>query len=272
MPVPLISNKARRAKAALRNPGMGGGASYIAGDPTVETLASFNPPQRAADAEVLGARDKITSRARDLARNNGWAAGGIAKEVDAVIGANFRPILKPDWKALGLDPEWAAEFKAQIEARWRAYAEDPRKMADVTRAQTVPQMFGTAYRTYLTEGEALALVAWRRRRATHTTLRIVDPDLLCNPGDTSDTPYLRGGIGLSKHGAAVRYYFRQGHRNQGWSDARDYTWKAVARERRTGRPQVLHFFDKLRDGQTRGVSRLAPIIEKLRMEDHYSRV
>ncbi|MCD1621251.1 phage portal protein, partial [Salipiger manganoxidans] len=50
------------------------------------------------------------------------------------------------------------------------------------------------------------------------------------------------------------------------------TWKRIGREGQNGRPQVIHFFDKLRDGQTRGVSRLAPIVERLRMEDHYSRV
>ena len=66
--------------------------------------------------------DHVLVRARDLGRNNGWAAGAISKEVDGVIGANFRPLLKPDWRALGLDPAWAQEFKEQAEARWRLHA------------------------------------------------------------------------------------------------------------------------------------------------------
>jgi lambda family phage portal protein len=192
--------------------------------------------------------------------------------VDSVIGANFRPFCKPDWKALGLSPEWAKDFKQQIEAKWRAYAEDPRKLADATRSQTVSQMFGMAYRTYLIEGECLGIVGWKPQQLNKTTLRIVDPDLLCNPNNGPDSNRQRGGISLTRDGAAYRYHFRQGHQNSAWSDAGDFRWKSIARERKTGRPQVLHFFDKLRDGQTRGVSRLAPIVEKLKMEDQYSRV
>lgn len=253
---------------------LGGNSAYAAASNSSETMAAFQPPQSSVDAEVLGSRDKITARARDLVRNNGWAAGAIAKEVDAVIGASFRPIMKPDWKALGLDEEWAKEFKTKVESRWRAYAEDPLKLADVTRCQTVPQMFALAYRTYLIEGEAIAIVNWKRHRATKTTLRIVDPDLLCNRDELPDSRTQRGGVRLNKDGVAVGYDFRQGHKNDGisLSDGSEYTWKLLPREKRSGRPVVLHFFDKTRDGQTRGMSRLAPIIEKLKQEDHYSKV
>ncbi|PWE32771.1 phage portal protein [Maritimibacter sp. 55A14] len=249
-----------------------GGTPYQAGSSTGETMLNFHPPFRPSDGEVLPDRDKIVARARDLTRNNGWAAGGVAKEVDSVIGANFRPLMKPDWKALGLDSAWAAEFKLAVEARWRSYADDPRKLADITRSQTVSQMFGMAYRNYLMEGDAVGLVAWKENRPTHTCLRIVDPDLLSNPGDQPDGEKLRGGVEKDADGAARAYHFRQAHKAAIYASAASFTWKRVMRERAWGRPNVLHFFDKTRDGQSRGVSRLAPVIEKLRMEDHYARV
>lgn len=46
----------------------------------------------------------------------------------------------------------------------------------------------------------------------------------------------------------------------------------MARETAWGRPVVVHFFDKARDGQTRGVSRLAAIAEQMKMGDKYGRV
>ena len=261
-----------KAGASSRDVGFSGTAPYVAGDGSIDTMQGFQPSTMAPDSEIGPARNKITARARDLVRNNGWAAGAVSKEVDSIIGGNFRPFCKPDWRALGLDAEWAKEFKDSVEARWRSYADDPRKLADVTRSQTVSQMFGTAYRTYLIEGDALGVVNWRKRLQTKTTLRLVDPDLLANPNNGSDSQHLRGGIDLTRDGAAWAYHFRQGHENSQWSGMQGLTWKRIRRDGRMGRPQVIHFFDKLRDGQTRGVSRMAPIVERLRMEDHYSKV
>ncbi|WP_146592213.1 phage portal protein [Puniceibacterium confluentis] len=269
--VPIISRRARAG--GLRDAGFNGSTPYAAADPGIDTLAGYLPQNRAADAEVLPGRDRVTARARDLVRNNGWAAGGVSKEVDSVIGSNFRPLLKPDWRALGLTAGWAREFKEVVEARWRLYADDPRRFGDTTRSQTLPQMFGLAYRTYIIEGEALGLVNWRPHRPTRTTLRLVDPDLLSNPDDGADEARLRGGIEISRDGASRAFHFRQGHRDTSWPDiTASFTWKRIAREGRNGRPQVIHFFDKVRDGQTRGISRMAPIVEKLKMEDHYSKV
>lgn len=273
---PQITNirlKTPQATASgMRDTSFRGSAPYVAGDRGIDTLSSFQPSTMSADAEIGPARRTINARTRDLTRNNGYAAGAVGKEVDAIIGGNFRPFLKPDWRALGLDKEWAKDFKEIVTAEWRAYAEDPRKYADVTRSQTVSQMFGTAYRGYLIEGEAIGLNNWRRNRPTKTCLRLVDPDLLSNPNDMPDDQYLRGGISLSRDGVATAYSFRQAHQSDTWAGVDGMKWKTIRRETSWGRPNVIHFFDKLRDGQTRGVSRLAPIVEKLRMEDHYSKV
>ena len=255
-----------KAQAAL------GDQPYAAAGSANEAMVNFHPPHRAADGEALAGRDKLVARARDLVRNNGWAAGGVAKEVDSVIGASFRPLSKPDWKALGLGADWAAAFKEEVEARWRAWAEDPRNPADATRVQSVPQMLGLAYRTYLTEGEAFGVVGWKRARPVHTVLRILDPDLVSNPEGRADEALLRGGVALDADGGARGYWIREAHPRAQWSGAGAHRWKFLAREKPWGRPVVLHFFDRNRDGQSRGVSRLAPVIEKLKMEDHYSRV
>jgi lambda family phage portal protein len=79
-------------------------------------------------------------------------------------------------------------------------------------------------------------------------------------------------VEIDANGAAIAYHFRQGHPGDAFTRPDALRWVRVRREQAWGRPVVLHHFDKMRDGQTRGVSRLAPIIEKLRMEDHYGRV
>ena len=219
--------------ASARDVGFNGTAPYVAGDSSIDTMQGFQPSSMAPDSEIGPARNRITARARDLVRNNGWAAGAVAKEVDSIIGGNFRPFCKPDWRALGLDAEWAKQFKDIVEARWRTYADDPRKLADITRSQTVSQMFGTAYRTYLIEGDALGVVNWRKRLQTKTTLRLIDPDLLANPDNGSDSQHQRGGIDLTRDGAAAAYHFRQGHQNAQWSGMQGLTWKRIAARQST---------------------------------------
>ncbi len=265
--VPKIKRGAGGAKALVT-----GAGAYDAGSTSSEAMIGWNPTYRSADGEGNPDRRNIVNRARSLTRNNGWAAGAVNKEVDAVIGSNFRPLSKPDWKALGLTEEWATEFKAIVEARWRQFADDPRCFGDVTRQQSISQLFGLAYRNYMLEGDALGVLQWRSDRPTATCLRVMDPDLLSNPNQLMDDEHMRGGIELDDDGVAVFYNFQQGHEGDVWASQGVFQWERVSREQSWGRPLVLHFFDKHRDGQTRGVSRLAPIIEKLKMEEHYAKV
>jgi lambda family phage portal protein len=251
---------------------LNGSSPYLAADTNADAMVHFNPPLGPADRETSQGRDRMVGRQRHLVRNNGWAAGAVSKELNGVVGSNFHPLAKPDWAALGLSAEWAAEFKEQCEARWRTHANDPRHLADVTRSQTVPQMFGMGYRSYLVDGEAIGVHSWLTSRSTHSCLRVMDTDLLSTPDGKTEGASLKSGVRIGRLGAARGYYFRQGHPRSTDGDPNNYRWKYLAREKPWGRPIVTHFFDKLRDGQVRGVSRLAPIVEKLKMEDHYARV
>lgn len=256
----------------VANGGLVPGTAYDAGDVLRQEIAGWRPRLEPADGELSQERDDIRARSRDLIRNNGWAAGAVVKEVDAVLGANFRPASKPDWRALGISAEDAQVLGRDIEAAWRNYANDPRCLADASRTMTMGGLFGLAYRHYLGDGDALAVLHWEEARPWSTVVRVIDPDLLTNPSDMFDTERLRGGVEINAHGAAVAYHFRQGHPLAPWVTIDAYRWERVARETEWGRPQVVHFFDKHRDGQTRGISRLTPIAEKLKMEDKYSRV
>jgi len=272
MAIPSVIDGAyrqRRARAMAN--GRWDDHAHVAAGQSGDGMMNFNPPSRPADAEVLRDREKIAARSRAMTRNNGWAAGAVEKEVESVVGAQFRPTPKPDFRALGLDAAWAADFKRQVQSDWRAWAEDPLNMADLSRTQSVGQMLGGAYRSYVVDGDALAQIAWRPDRARGTCLRLIDPDLLSNPMDMPDEEYLRGGIELDQDGAAVAYHFRQAHRATLWPGTKAMEWMSLPREEVWGRPIILHHFDKKRDGQTRGVSRLAPIIEALQMEDQYGR-
>lgn len=249
--------------------------SYEASDPISQELGMWHPAMTSADSEWLRERNTVTARIHDLVRNNGWASGALRRELDAVIGASLRLSYKPDYRALGLDPEWAEEFGEKVEGRWRIFANDPDRFADATRHDSVPGLFGLGYRHYAMDGEACAALLWLPNRGQwRTTMQMVDPDRLSNPNNMFDTDRLRGGIALDEYGAAVGYHIRKRHPGDYASmiSPEAYEWEYIPRETDWGRPMFVHFFQRERTGQTRGISRIASVIEALYMDHKLGRV
>jgi lambda family phage portal protein len=253
---------------------LSGADAYDAADVMGQELGGWLPQREHPDSEIGSARDAVTARARDLVRNNGFAAGGVQRETDAVIGAQFRPAAKPDWRALGIDRALATEIGEQMDAAWRTWADDPLHGADVTRTQDWGGLAGLAYRTELIDGDALAVVHWRDDSPGpfRTCLRVLDPDLLSNPQMRPDSPRQRGGIEFDAWGAPVAYHFRRQHELAMWGWGTSQVWDRWERSHPWGRPQIVHCFERHRDGQTRGISRLAPVLDALKMQDKHARV
>ena len=87
--------------------------------------------------------DRIVARTRDLVRNDGWAAGAVTRILDSAIGADLRPIPKPDFKMLqqisgikAFDHEWAKEFSRAVMSSWDTLGERSDCYCDSTRNQT----------------------------------------------------------------------------------------------------------------------------------------
>lgn len=259
----------------LRRASAGPVTAYQAADPMSQELAGWNPPLGSADGDLLHDRSEIVARIRDLARNNGWANGAVRREIDTVIGAGLRLSSKPDYRALGMSAGWAAEWADAVEGQFRLWADDPGRWCDATRHYTLGGLLGMAYRHYVVDGDALAVLQWRPRLGGFaTTIRVVDPDRLSNPHDGMDTDTLRGGVEFDDWDAACAYHIRARHPGD-WYSGRGsdaYVWDRHERETPWGRPLVVHHFDKERDEQSRGVGRLTPVLARLKMLDKYDQV
>lgn len=255
-----------------------GRVPYDAADSFSDQMANWQPALWSADNEINIYRDRIVSRMRDLARNDGWASGTITRVLDNAIGANYRPIFKPDYRMLRLitgnkafDATWADEYGKVIEAHWRSWANDPGRYCDVERKQTVSQMLRLGFRHKLLDGDALLVLQYRTDRLGPgrgqyaTTLQIVDPDRLSNPQQNFDMPNVRGGVEIDADGAPVAYHIREAHIGDWWSGAKTMTWQRIPRETSWGRPIVIHDFDMERGAQHRGMGILAPIVQRLKM-------
>lgn len=252
---------------------------YDAADQTGDHMADWNPFLGSPDGDLNMYRDRIVSRVRDLVRNDGWASGAVTRILDNAIGANFRPIFKPDFLALAahtgnkaFDHVWADEFGQALEAAWRTWANDVGRYCDSQRNLTVSQIMRLGFRHKIVDGDALAMLHWLPERVGAgraryaTTIQVIDPDRLSNPQLVFDADNMRGGVEIDAYGAAVAYHIRRAHQGDYFSAAKAVTWERIERETSWGRPIIVHDYDHDRAAQHRGGAGIfAPVVQRLKM-------
>jgi lambda family phage portal protein len=255
-------------------------APYDAGDIYSQEMAAWQPYLWSPDTSINPWRDRIVSRARDIAQNDGWASGALTRITDNVVGATLRPISKPDYRALAeysgnkkFDHAWAKEFASAIDAHWRCWAYDPGKWCDASRQQNFTQMARVGFRHKLLDGDALAVLKnlpgrIKPGKARYATaVQLIDPDRLSNPQLRFDSNSQRGGVELDPNDeyAVVGYWIRKAHQGDWWAAADSVTWQLIPKETDYGRPIVVHDFDSERANQHRGTGVLTPVMQRLKM-------
>ena len=266
----------RRAAASLNG---SRGVPYDAADIWSQQMALWRPPLWSPDTELNPYRDRIVSRVRDMVRNDGWASGTVTRVLDNAVGAVFRPVSKPDYRALAqmtgisaFDATWAAEFGRAIDAHWRMWAEDDARYCDVERMLTFSQQCALAFRHKLVDGDALAYVRWMPKRLGlgraryATAVQIIDPDRLSNPQQRFDLLHTRGGVEIDDDGAPIAYHIRRAHQGDWFNAPQSVIWDRIPRETAWGRPIIVHDFDHDRAAQHRGgAGILTPVLQRLKM-------
>lgn len=259
-------------------------APYDAADLYSPQMAAWRPYLWSPDGETSQFyRDRMVSRSRDIERNDGWARGGITKILDNVIGAQFRPISKPDYRALAyytgnskFDAVWADEFGHAIDACWRTWSEDVGHYCDAMQCLTMAQIFWVAMRHKLLDGDALAVMQYNTteigpgKARYATAVQLIDPDRLSNPNLAFDQNIMRGGVEVNHNGAPQAYWIRRAHQGDWFSAAKSVQWDRLERNTEWGRPIVVHDYEHDRASQHHGgVGVLTPILQRLRMLTKY---
>lgn len=253
----------------------GWSASYDAGSYATREMTDWHPSLLSADDEVLDTRDLLVARARDLYRNHPVIHGAVNKIADAVIGSRVMLDAKPMHDLLGKDIEWSLDWSLSTEAEFKVFAYSGTS-CDVRGEATFGQIMRTALISRIVDGEAFLLIRNKARRARYTTcIELIDSDRVSNPNGTPDGRVLDngntiyGGIEYDRDGAPVAYYIRVKHPAQLNTQGNTFRWTRVARYSSTGKPQMIHTYRQHRANQKRGVSALAPIIKRTRMNDRY---
>ncbi|ACL55633.1 phage portal protein [Methylobacterium nodulans] len=233
-------------------------------------LARFAPFNFSAQSAISYDRDLLSARIHDMARNDGWASGGVSRLVDAIIGSGWRLSSTPNARTLGLESDEAATLGETFEAYWQDYATDPDCWCDAGRRFTVGGLLALAFRHFVWDGEALGTLLWLERGGpTATALRLIDPDRLSSPPSRMDSETLQDGVELGAYGEPIAYHIRTRHPGDLKATTSVLAWERIERETPWGRRKVLHHFEPERADQYRGVSKFAQIVKKLRMLGRY---
>jgi lambda family phage portal protein len=237
-------------------------------------LATWRPPLLSGDGEVLSDLYMLRNRTRDMIRNHGLMSGAVQTHLDNVIGGGWRLNSKPNWRYLGVkDLAAAAEWEADVEAKWCNYATDPANYIDASRRVTFAGLMAQAYRTYLTTFEVLATSEWLTRPGTSykTCIQVLDPQRLSNPMGFPNTQTLRAGVEHDAMGAPVSYWIGSEVCTPGVLYYDMNKWVNVPRETPWGRQLVIHLYDMDSPGQSRGKSGIVSVLTRGKMTEKFEK-
>lgn len=233
--------------------GMGGGFDAAQSQ---RRLRGFRASRAHVNTLIAAAGDTITSRARWLVRNNGYAANAVDAFANHVVGDGIKP------SSSIADPAQ----KEALQKLWLAWTDD----AD---AEGLTDFYGIqrrAAREVFIAGEVFLRIRMRRPEdglSVPMQLQMLPSEML--PLEMTRQPGLPGvgsirqGIEFDAIGRRVAYHFLRRHPG-------DMTDPGLAGETvRVPASEVIHILDPLEAGQLRGVSRFAAAMVKLFTLDLY---
>lgn len=237
----------------------GGGAGFGG------QLRNWQPRSESVDAALLPDFVRGNARADDLVRNNGYAANAVQLHQDHIVGSFFRLSHRPSWRYLGIPEEESRAFALEVEAAWKEFAEDDSCYIDVERKRTFTMMIREGVAMHAFNGELFTQAAWERssQRLFRTQFKMVSPKRVSNPNNLGDSRNCRAGVVINDQGAALGYHVSDDDYPM-WTPQK---WTYVPRELPGGRASLIHVFEPLEDGQTRGANQFYSVMEQMKMLD-----
>jgi len=205
-------------------------------------------------------------RSRDLVRNDPVAHAVIETFVDSVIGQGLNLQSTISAEALGVSEEKAVKIRAAAESAFETW----KKYADKANIMNFDEYQRLAFNKILVDGEAVVIPTWNDSawRPYGRCLSMVESEEL----DYNYTPNKQtvNGITFDRYGSPEIYWLKKYTKSQwGGKSSEPLIPNAIRARDKKGRPNVLHIFETLRPNQTRGIPKLAPVLDKFEELNEY---
>jgi lambda family phage portal protein len=249
---------ARAAMAAFEasKTASGVNAKYDAAG-TGRRMAGWNPPSQGPNRALQGLQT-IRNRARDVSSNDWSGESGVQKWTTSLVGIGITPRFKR---------VKSQERKRELSDLWSDFVAQ-------SDADCVLNLYGQqtlVVRSWLDAGEVFV-----RRRPRFLDegfpvplqIQIIEAEFvpLLDSESWAGLPAgnrIRSGIELDKRGRRVAYWMHKEHPGEGCSNVMEGDLVRVLAA------DVCHVFEPKRPGQLRGVSMLAPILNRLKNIENY---
>lgn len=228
-------------------------------------MADWMPPAESVDAALLPSLRLGNARADDLVRNNGIAANAVALHKDHIVGHLFLISYRPNWRYLGMRESAAKSFVDEVEAAWTEYCDGIFGEMDAEGKRTFTEFIREGVGVHAFNGEIFLQPVWdaETTQVFRTRFKAVSPKRVDTPGYARGNRQLRAGVETDRNGKALAYHVC----DDDWPVAGGERWTRIPRFLPSGRPAMLHIFEPVEDGQTRGANQFYSVMERLKMLD-----
>ncbi len=243
---------------------------YVSAGTSKRSLFNWIPPLRSAKTEISSSQNKtLVARAYDAYRNQDIARAAVTQVKTNAVGCGLKVNPNIDAEYLELTEEQEDELESAIEREFDLFT----NTCDAERTLDLEGLQLLNLATFLISGDSFANTFSYDYPGDIYSLKIqiVDGERVSNPDRAIDTKTLVRGVEINELGAPIAYKVLKAHPSDTFTDPEGtMKWDTVPAFDQLGRRRFLHTFDKERPGQVRGVSFLAPILERLKQVDRYS--
>lgn len=243
--------------------------AYNAGSKKRRTIKEFNPKTGDADADTLDDLPTIRARSRSLLRNTPIASGAIRTNQVHVIGSGLKLQSRINADVLNMDEDDADKWQQKTEREFNSWAES--LDCDINRGKNFYDYQNLVFRSILESGDCFVLPLFKEISTLNYGLRLqaIEADRVENPNNKRDTTTLAGGVEKKKDGTPKKYWIRTQHPGAE-STPIERKWESISAFTGNGRRKIIHVYQQLRPGGTRGIPYLAPVMEMLHQLGRYS--
>jgi lambda family phage portal protein len=237
---------------------------YDSGSRSSSVFQEFITNTSDADTSFNWDAQRIIDRSRDMVRNVPVAGALINRICDHSIGdSGLRCHPQVDAKTLGWTDDEATRWQDETNQEWLLWSES--EEADFNRTITFPEKTYLTLKSELEGGDCFTLFLSKKRPGSDYKLKLqtLEGEYCSNPGNTVNTETLFRGIESDAEGVPFRYWFSKNHPGDRTATAKKEDWQGRNIFSRNGDRVILHHYDKIRPGQTRGVPVLGPVTNKL---------
>lgn len=240
---------------------------YIGSDTSRRSMRSANASIGSSDTDDLPSLEALRAISRDMYRNAPIVRGGMDTMRFNILGAGLTLQADIDYEFLGMSEEEANAWEIKAERIFKFWADS--ENADAERTSSFYELQVIALLGSLISGDIFAALPYIKRKDSPFSLavQLIEADRCSNPNNAMDSQKIAGGVETDALGAPINYHFSKYHPGDYTSNSE---WKAIPAFGTSGRKNILHVYEKLRPGQRRGISILAPIIEPLKQFTDYT--